>query len=273
MAKFKYCIDGQGEPVIKDLKAVNASYYDGQILCAPADDAGGVRTAAAGVATTIIGVCNQDGTLPAASGYSEAGSVMGGGGPAVLAGTQAAGTLDNLKVIVNPGAVYAVEYDQSARITWGTVTDTTIPFTCASGEGFDGIAGGGWAWSYDTGKLDYIVSSSTTTTTCTLTTVTGTTTTSDYGIILKPANGYASVIELTSDAMKIDADQVDVGVAGTNGITGVVLENRLESLAYGSEILDCKVHNQQTRYMTANTSYKDKARAFAYVRFNHILSA
>lgn len=271
MAKFKYCVDGS-ELVIKDLKAVPATYYEGQILVAPADDGGGVRSAGVGIATAIIGVCNQDGTLPAQSGYSEAGSTMGGGSGAILAGTQAAGTLDNLKVIVSPGAVYAVEYDQTA-ITLGTVTDTTIPFTCASGEGFDGIAGGGWVWSYNTGELDYIVSSSTTTTTCTLTTVTGTDTASTTGIILKPANGYASVIELTSDALKIDAAQVDVGVAGTNGITGVVLENRIESLNYGSEILDCKVQNQQPRYMVSNAGEKDKARAFAYVRFNHALSA
>jgi len=271
MAKFKYCVDGS-ELVIKDLKAVPASYYDGQILIAPADDAGGVSTAGVGTALTIIGVCNQDGTLPAASGYSEAGSTMGGGGPAVLAGTQAAGALENLKVIINPGAVYAVEYDQTA-ITWGTVTDTTVPFTCASGEGYDGIAGGGWVWSYNTGELDYVASSATASTTCTFTTVTGTDTASTTGIILKPANGYTCVIELTAGAQTIDAAQVDVGVAGTNGISGVVLENRIESMTYGSEILDCKVHNQQKRYMLTNTSYKDRAKAFAYVRFNHALSA
>jgi hypothetical protein len=271
MAKFKYTLSG-AEPLIKDLKAHPDSYYDGEILVEAAAEGGGVRSAAAGIVDRIIGICNQDGTLPATSGYSQAGSTMGGGGPATLTGTQAAGTIENLKVIVNPDAVLAVEYDQSARITWGTVTDTTIPFTCANAAGFADI-GGGWAWSYDTGELDYIVSSATVTTTCTLTTVTGTLTTSDYGILIQPGStGQQVILELNADALTIDADQVDVGVAGTNGITGVILENRIESLSHGSEILDPVVHNQQKRYMTANTSYKDKARIFAYVRFKHALS-
>ncbi len=250
MAKFKYTLSGC-EPLIKDLKAVNDTYADGEVLVAGAAEGGGVRSAGAGIVDAIIGVSNESATLT---------------------GTQAAGTIENLKVIVNPDAVYALEYDTSARITWGTVTDTTIPFTCASGEGHPNI-GGGWAWSYDTGELDYIVSSSTTTTTCTLVTVTGTDTSSDYGILLYPAgSGLSYVAELNADALTIDADQVDVGVAGTNGITGIVLENRLESMTYGSEILDPVVHNQQKRYMASNTSYKDRAKAFAYVRFKHALS-
>jgi hypothetical protein len=250
MAKFKYCVDGS-EPVIKDLKAVNDTYADGEILVAGAAEGGGVRSAAAGIVNAIIGVSNEGATLT---------------------GTQAAGTVENLKVIVNPGAVYAVEYDNSGQITWGTVTDTTIPFTCASGEGFQNL-GAGWAWSYDTGELDYVVSSSTTTTTCTLVTVTGTDTSSGSGILLQPAGtGQTAILELNANALTIDADQVDVGSAGTNGITAVILENRIESMTYGSEILDPVVHNQQKRYMSSNTSYKDKAKIFAYARFNHALS-
>lgn len=250
MAKFKYTLTG-GEPVIKDLKAVNDTYAYGEVLVAGATEGGGVRSAGAGIVDAIIGVSNE---------------------AATLSGTQAAGTIQNLKVIVNPDAVYALEYDQSARITWGTVTDTTIPFTCASTEGHANI-GGGWAWSYDTGRLDYVVSSATSSTTCTLTTVTGTLTTSDYGILLYPAgSGLSYVAELTADALMIDADQVDVGVAGTNGITGVVLENRIESMGYGSEILDPRIHNQKVRFMAANTAQRDKTRAFAYVRFKHALS-
>jgi hypothetical protein len=250
MAKFKYCVDGS-EPVIKDLKAVPATYTDGQVLVAGDAEAGGCKSAGAGVVDAILGVCNEG---------------------VILSGTQAAGTIENLKVIINPGAVYALEYDTSARITWGTVTDTTIPFTCTSGEGFANL-GGGWAWSYDTGELDYVVSSAVNSTTCTLTTVTGTDTSSDYGVLLQPAGtGQTAILELDSGATKIDADQVDVGAAGTNGITAVVLENRLESLAYGSEILDPVTHNQQKRYMASNTSYKDKAKAFAYARFKHALS-
>ena len=249
-AKYKYSLGG-GELVIKDMKAVNDTYAEGEVLVAGAAEGGGVRSAGAGIAANIIGVSNQAGTLT---------------------GPQAAGTVDNLKVIVNPDAVYAVEYDQSSPITWGTVTDTTIPFTCASGEGHANL-GGGWAWNYDTGELDYVVSSATSTTTCTLTTVTGTKTTSDTGILIYPScTGASYVVELNAAATKIAAGEADVGSAGTNGITGIVLENRIESATYGSEILDPVTHNQKVRYMNTNTSYKDKAKIFAYVRFNHVLA-
>jgi hypothetical protein len=249
--KFKYCVDGS-EPVIKDMKAVNATYVAGQVMVAAAAEGGGMRSAAAGIATAIVGVTNEG---------------------RVLAGTQAAGTVESIKTIVNPGAVYAVEYDQGTRITWGTVTNTTIPFTSADSEGHPNI-GGGWAWSYDTGKLDYVVSSATSSTTCTLTTVAGTDTSSDFGIILYPAmTGMSYIVTLNSAATKIAAATVDLGTAGTNGITSIILENRIESLAYGSEILDNRVHNQKVRYMAANTSFRDKAKIFAYVRFPSVLSA
>ena len=271
-AKFKYCLDGS-EPVIKDLKAVNDSYYDGEVLKAGAAEAGGLASIGIGTAASIIGVCNQDGTLPAASGYSEAGSTMGGGCPAVLAGTQAAGTIENLKVIVNPGAVYSIEYDQDTLQTYDSVADTVIDIA-------DGVAttghpncGGGWVWSYNTGELDYCVSSALNAGNTEYTVVTGTDTTSTSGIVLYPSrSGISYPVELNAGALKIAAGEADVGIAGTNAVTGIVLENRIESLTYGSEILDPVVHNQQKRYMASNTSYKDKAKVFAYVRFNHVLA-
>ena len=70
---------------------------------------------------------------------SGAGYTMGGNSGAVLAGTQAPGTLDTLKVIINPGAIYAIPYDMSSPITWDTPTDTTIPFACTTGEGAAGF--------------------------------------------------------------------------------------------------------------------------------------
>lgn len=272
MAKFKYCVDGS-EPLIKDLKAVAGSYYDGQVLVGAAVDGGGVRSAGAGIATTIIGVCNQDGSLPAVSGYGGGAGVLGGGGPAALTGTQALGTLENLKVLVSPGAVYALEYDQASPITYAANVDTQIDVP-------DGVAatgrpgfGGGWLWSLNTGALDYIVSSVLNGGNTEATVVTGNNTASTSGIYLYPASGGQSVvIELDSGATKIAAGGADVGVAGTNGIAGVIMENRLESLTYGSEILDCAVHNRQARFMTANASFRDKAKAFGYVRFNHALS-
>ena len=263
MAKYKYSLGG-GELVIKDLKAVNDTYREGEVLVQAADEGGGVRSAAAGIAASIIGVCNQDETLP----ISNALNVHSNNG-ATLTGTQAAGTIENLKVIVNPDAVYAVEYSQATPLT-SAAADTSITFASA-GAGF-AAAGGGWFWSYDTGNLDYVVSSAVGGGNTVLTTVTGTDTAGVLGILLqntlKPL-----VVELTADALTIAANADDVGVAGTNGINCVVLENRIESATQGSEILDPVIHNQQVRWMNTNTAYKDKAKAFAYVRFNHILTA
>jgi hypothetical protein len=248
-AKLKYTLSGCA-PLIKDLKAVNDTYAYGEVIVAGAAEGGGVRSAAAGIVDAIIGVSNEAVTL---------------------AGTQAAGTVGNLKVIVNPDAVYAVEYDLSGRITYVSANDTSIVFASA-GAGWAN-AGAGWLWSYNTGALDYVVSSSVGGGNTTAVTVTGTSTSSTTGVLLQPSRtGQEAVLTLNSDGLTINSDITDTGVAGTNGITGVILETRIESATHGSEILDPVVHNQKTRHMNVNTSYKDKTRAFAYVRFKHALA-
>ena len=272
-AKFKYCLGG-GELVIKDLKAVNDTYREGEVLVVGAADGGGVRSAGAGIATAIIGVSNQDDTLPAAATLQSPGVTTASSG-AVLTGTQAAGTVENLKVIVNSDAVYAVEYDNSAQITWTAHTDTGNTFTTTNGDGYDAAnIGAGWLWSYATGELDYVVSGSNTTTVNTQVLVTGTNTASATGIILYPATtGQSVVVRLNADALSINADSIDQVVSGTIGIPGVILENRLESWTYGSEILDPVTHNQEVRFPASLTTEKDLTKAFAYVRFNHVLAA
>jgi len=268
MAKFKYTIDGS-ELVIKDLPAVPDTYQDGEVLIAAAAEAGGISSAGVGTSDSFVGVSNQGETLPAASGFSAAGITIGNDG-ATLTGTQAAGTLDTLKVIINPGAVYALQYDVSSPITWGTVTDTTIPFTVASGEGWDNF-GGGWAYSIDTGELDYVVSSSTTTTVTTLVTVTGTNTASASGILLQQAGtGLATRVPLTADALSIAAGELNGDTLTTgDSLAMVVLENRLESASHGSEYLRCKVtpgpggaQNQSVRPVGG----RDLTKVFAYVK-------
>lgn len=260
----------EAEIVVRDYLAYNATYYYGQALKFGATDG-----------TDLGTVVNAGAGTGLWAGMSNEGGVNDGG--KTLAGTVAAGTSETLKVIVNPNGVYRIQYDDATRITWGTVTDTTIPFTCASSEGHPNI-GGGWAWSYDTGKLDWIVSSATASTTCTLTTVTGTDTAEDYGILLYPQGPY--VVELNSTGRKIAAGEVDVGIAKTNGFNGVILGNVMTSLTYGMEKIlpannavpvggyDLQGRSapsitarmqQQTRYMAANTSYNDKARAYADV--------
>jgi len=261
-AKYKYSLGG-GELVIKDLKAVPDTYREGEVLVVNAAEGGGVRSAAAGIADSIIGVCNQDETLPISNSLS----VHSNNG-ATLTGTQAAGTIENLKVIVNPDAVYAVEYSQASPLT-SAAADTSITFASA-GAGFPD-AGGGWFWSYDTGELDYVVSSIVGAGDTVLTTVASTDTVGVLGILLQPTV-YPTWLELTADALSIAANADDIAATG-RGIQGIILENRIESATYGSEILDPVQHNQQVRWMNTNTSHRDKAKAFAYVRFNHVLSA
>ena len=266
-AKFKYCIDGS-ELVIKDLPAAPDTYQDGEILKAAAAEEGAIASMGVGTGA-FVGVSNQGETLPAASGLSGAGYTVGNDG-ATLTGTQAAGTLDTLKVIINPGAIYAIPYDMSSPITWATPTATTIPFTCTSGEGAASF-GGGWAYSTDTGELDYVVSSAVATTTCTLTTVTGTNTASTEGILLSQAGtGLAQVVALTADALSIEGGTIDIDTltAGTDSISVVILENRLESYTYGSEILRPKqpisgLQNQSVRVPLAKP---DLAKPFAYCK-------
>jgi hypothetical protein len=186
----------------------------------------------------FVGVSNQGETLPAQSGLSSAGVTLGNDG-ATLTGTHALATLDTLKVIVNPGAVYAIEYSQAAPITWTASTDTTLVFTCTSGEGHDD-AHASWAYSTDTGQFDYIISSATSGTDCTLTFLTGGDTTATTGIIIQQGGTGSNVAAaLTADGLDIAAGELDVDtlVNGTDSVLLTILENRVESVYQGSEIL------------------------------------
>ncbi len=276
-ASYKYSIEAVVEPVMKDLPAVNDTYFEGEVLKAGVAEQGGVVSAGIGTGE-FIGVSNQGETLPAPSGLSSAGNIIGNDG-ANLTGTQAAGTLDTLQVIINPSAVYALEYSTAAEQAGGsTYADALV--TIADGPAATGHPGfgGGWLWS-DIGELDYVVSSSLTGGNTEYVTVTGTNTASGTSVILYPSgSGITYPIELTSDALFIAADEADIGVAGTNAITGIVLENRLASKTHGNEILRPKktpgsggVQNQDVRTRGAGST--DLTRAFAYVRFNSVLSA
>jgi len=263
-AKYKYCIDGS-ELVIKDLPAVADTYQDGEILKAAAVNEGGVGSMGVGTGS-FVGVSNQGETLPAASGLSGPGYVLGNDG-ATLAGTQVAGTLDTLKVIINPGAIYAIPYDMSSPITWSANADTSIQFVGVADD-----FGGGWAYSTDTGELDYVVTSNEAAGTTTLTVVTGNNTASAEGILIQQGGtGLAQKVVLTTDALSIAAGTLDIDtpVAGTGAINLVILENRIESYTHGSEILRPKqkqpggVANQSIRVPLVKP---DLAKAFAYAK-------
>jgi hypothetical protein len=265
-AKYKFDLTG-AEPIIRDMFAVNDTYQDGEVLAAGIAEAGGVASFG-GSTGNVIGVSNQGETLPAASGFSGPGITIGNDG-ATLTGTQAAGNLETLKVIINPYAVYSVEYDQSAEITWSAVTDTTVAFV-DGGTGYASF-GGGWAWSGNTGELDYVVSSASAAGTTTLTTVTGTNTSSTSGILLSPAgSGYPSNVRLNADGLTIDADNIDEGAQGvdTAVVQAINLANVIESTTREPLWLKARQHNQTTAFNIANsTNNQDNARAFAYLCF------
>ncbi|MHA1949984.1 MAG: hypothetical protein ACW987_08935 [Candidatus Thorarchaeota archaeon] len=266
-AKYKFDLTG-AEPIIRDTFAQAGTYQDGELLIAAIAEEGGIQGAGGEIIGNangaFYGVSNQGETLPAPSGY---GGLSNDG--ATLAGTQAGGNLDTLKVIVNPYAVYSVEYDQSAEITWSAVTDTTVAFAGTAG-GWPGL-GGGWAWSGDTGELDYVVSSADAAGTTTLTTVTGTNTASTSGILLQPAgSGISTNFNINADGLSINADSLDELIPGTNAgsIAGINMANVIESTTREPVWLKPADHNQTTAFNIANsTNNSDNARAFAYVCF------
>jgi hypothetical protein len=261
----------QAEIVVRDLLAAPATYTYGQALkfgVTDGTDLGCVTSAGAG-SGLLAAVSNEGGVALTKT----------------LAGTVAAGTVETLKCIVNPNAVYRIEYDVSSPITWSAVTDTTIVFV-TGGAGWVNF-GGGWAWSYNTGKLDWVVSSATADPT-TLTTVTGTDTTSTTGVLIY-GQGKA-VVTLNSAATKIAAGSTNIGTAGTNGFDAIVLANLIQSNTYGWEKLNPALNspantqgaydvqapsttptnrmNQAVRYMASQTTVgktMDKAKAYADV--------
>ena len=209
----------QAEIVVRDLLAAPATYTYGQALkfgVTDGTDLGCVTSVGAGTGL-LAAVSNEGGVNNAGKVYS---------------GTVAAGTIGTLKCIVNPTAVYRIENDQTSPMTWGSVGDTSIvgPASAAGKVNF----GGGWAWSYNTGKLDFIVSSATANPT-TYTTVTGTDTASTTGILI---NGQGPcVVGLDSTATKIKANDPNVPAAGTNGFDAIVMGNIVMSQTYAQEEL------------------------------------
>jgi hypothetical protein len=260
-AKYKYNI-GYGELVIKDLKAEPSTYYEGQVLQAAEAGEAGVTVNDGTSQASIVGVCNQGETLPARSGLSGSGYTLANNG-ATLTGTTALGTIENLKVIVNSDAVYGVDYDQTGTIAYSANVDTQIDFVTGAG-GYDATVAGYWLWAQDTGELNWVVATVENAGSAEFELVAGNDTTSATGILLLPSqNGSTCAVPINSDGLSIDGNVLNLPVAATNAINGVVLENRLESATYGSEILNPVVHNNQVR----NPASRDLTKAVAYVNF------
>ena len=262
----------EAEIVVRDMPVTNATYTYGQALkygVTDGTDLGCLVTAGAG--TGLLAAVSNEG------GVNNAGKVY--------AGTVAAGTFGTLKCIVNPGAVYRTENMQTTPMTWGSAGDTSIvgPASSAGRVNF----GGGWAWSYNTGELDFIVSSATANPT-TYTTVTGTSTSSTTGILI-PGPGK-QVITLNAGATGIASNLPDVGTAGTNGFDCINMGNIVMSQTYAQEELlpawnqypkdggsyditpttapSIKNRmNQAVRHWASNSSYMDRARVYSDLWF------
>jgi hypothetical protein len=215
-----YCYDGS-ELIVKDQLAVGAFNYG-----------------------EIVQYGNTDGTnlgtvIPAAATMSAAGQGIAGVANEDLTttGTVGAGTVETCKVIVNPNQIYRIEVDNSAQITWTAATDTTIAFASAGSGWVNG--GGGWAWSYNTGELDWIVSSAVAAGTTTLTTVTGTNTSSTSGIVVQGI-GPKTIGMNTAPATTVDGDNTNITdlTDGAGGAIDVlVVNNYITSSTYGVEML------------------------------------
>lgn len=247
-AEWKYDLTG-AEIILKDVLATNDTYAYGEVM--------------SDSATEALPISGADGDGPFLGVSNEA---------VTISGTIAAGTSTRMKVIINPFAVYRCEYylgtagSTSNLITYGTVTDTTIPFT-DSGSGLPSF-GTGWMWSYGTGKLDWVVSSAHATAT-TMTTVTGTDTTSDYGVIIYPAP-QDGIIGFETNGLYINGDVLARGTEGSSGHEVHNLMNWIHTSTYGWEMLVPAVMNQKTRYMaieTASGKTRDKGRVYSDLCF------
>jgi hypothetical protein len=227
-----YAYDGS-ELVVKDQLGVGAFNY-GEIVQFGATDG------------TDLGT-----VIPGSATMSAAGSGIAGVANETLTttGTVAAGTVESVKVIVNPNQIYRIENDNSAQITWTGAADTQITFA-DTGTGWAN-AGGGWAWSYNTGELDWIVSSASAANVTTLTTVTGTGTTSSTGILAQ-AIGPKTIIMNVAPATTIDADAIDAVADGASGGIDVLIVNSyIATTTYGMELLKPATMNQAIRLATS----------------------
>ena len=203
------------KPIIRKRKCVAGTYYDGAgVVCGATDgtDIGLVKPAT-GVYANFVGMCCQALTAT---------------------GTLTAATTEDLEVIINPYAVYLVEYAVSDTGIAITAFDTlSITSTCGSSKGHPNLGGGFVYRSTDpgAGELNMIDSSSVSTTTQTIVledTPTTTPTTDSKFHLIYPVGPY--MIDLGDSGRKIDSNDLDSGggTSGTDGLPVTILENYIQ---------------------------------------------
>ncbi len=212
--RFHYDLMGAGT-IVRKMKAEAGTYYVGAgVVCGDTDGTDiGLVQPATGKYKNFVGMCNQ---------------------ALVASGTLAAATTEDLEVIINPFAVYLVEYDITGTgITPLGFTTLTGTNTCGSGLGHDNLGGGYLYRIVDpgAGELNMIDESSVSTTTQTWVledTPTVDPTTVSRIHFIYPVGPY--LIDLGDSGRKIDSNDPDTGggASGTDGLPVTILQNYIQ---------------------------------------------
>ena len=225
MAKFHYDITG-AEPIIRDVP-----FYDASTT------AGGALGELIMLGNTAAG--SDDYGVAFQTGYegTQSQQMVDGLGilqETVVDGTNAAGvSFAYAKAIINPFAIYLVEYDQSSAVAFTTST-TTWTFTGTSEDDIDL----GWAYvvtsgatnAYDLRQITAAASGSFTIDSALTATETGGT-----GIKILPVNHR--LVDLTADALKI----IMLAAAGS-GVSLHIVENYVKSNGLNIQPLRANLH-------------------------------
>lgn len=197
MARFHYDLT-QAEPIIRDVPIYSASaIYKGEMLMA---NTVGSSTTAAGFITVGGGGANVLDTLGACLETITTTSKADHGDDITTAATTSTDAISSIastvalgsrygKAIINPFAVYLIDYDASSASYFtfaanaGTTTYTDTVERYAEGSWVYVVSGSSAA---DVGQLGYVTATSTTASWTLLAAMT--TTTSDYGINIKRIN-------------------------------------------------------------------------------------
>jgi len=214
--RFHYDLAGVA-PIIRKMKAVAGTYYDGAgVACGVTDGTDiGLIKPAAGVFTKFVGMSSES---------------------KVTTGTLALKTVEDIQTIINPYAVYLVEYavsDTGIAVAGWDAGTKVLTFACTSGKGHPDLGSGFVYRSTDpgAGELNMIDSSSVSTTTCSVvleSAPTTTPTTSSKFHLIYPVGRYN--IDLCDSGRKIKSNDLDSGgeTALTEALPVSILANYIQ---------------------------------------------
>ncbi len=229
--RFHYDLTGAVE-VVRKMKGIG-TFYAGAGVCCGATDQTNIGTVipATGLYVNFVGMCNQTKTTT---------------------GTLANADVEDIDVIINPYAVYLVEYDVAATgITVGSYTSKSPVFANNSGDGHDNLGGGYMYRDGDPGAgelnmIDSCSESGGNTTIVLEDTETTTITTSSTFHLIYPVGPY--MIDLGDSGRKIDSNDLDCGGGdtGTDGLPVTILANYIQYDGIEMMRLEDSLHAEKT---------------------------